>query len=530
MRSLHCFLIAACLGSCAVLSASSCTAELQDASGAPGKEQTLSLEQRVENALRFPVSAEFDEQPLVDAVAMFQELTGMEITIDARALDEVGLSVDHPVTCHFSPQKKLLSLESVLNHILYPIDLTWVVRHETLTITTPEEAENELEVRVFPVSDLIVVHDEKRGASYDYHSLIEVITSVIEPDSWDEVGGAGTITPAYGAFVVSQTRQTNDRIDELLAAIRQLKKSYQEASTFSASVIVEPERNATARAALRTRVSLDVIESPLSDVTLFLSETVKVPILLDTRSLDDVGMPSDTPVTSHLSNQTLTIALSRFLHSLDLTWRISDEAIIITTQESNETQLETRIYPVRDLIDGKAPEQIGTSFDDLVSVATSNVAPDTWDDVGGPGTIEILTRPETLIVSQTPDVHEKLDDLFIKLRVAHQEEQENSVIADQPFRPIVSRRVYHLATPKNGQPVSASRLVELIPRVLGEDGWKRSDQAQLEYVEGAIIVQHDQATHRRVQQLLNELGIVSHMAGGMGGGGLRGGGFFRVEQ
>ncbi len=250
MRSLHCFLVTVCLSSLVVLFASTCTAGFQDTSGEQSEEKTLSADQRIENALRFPVSAVFDEQPLADVVAMFQELTGMEITIDTRALDDVGVGVDCPVTCHFSPQKKLLSLESVLNHILNPIDLTWVVRHDTLTITTPEEAENELEVRVFPVSDLIVVNDTKRGVSYDYDSLIEVISSVIAPDSWDEVGGAGTITPVYGAFVISQTRQTNDRIGELLTAIRQLKKSDEEESTGPTNgIIVEPERNATARAA-----------------------------------------------------------------------------------------------------------------------------------------------------------------------------------------------------------------------------------------------------------------------------------------
>ncbi len=261
-----------------------------------------------------------------------------------------------------------------------------------------------------------------------------------------------------------------------------------------------------------------MIDAPLSDVTLFLSETVKVPILLDTRSLDDIGLPSDFPITSHLSNQALTVALTRFLHSLDLTWRISDEAIVVTTRDTSETHLETRIFPVRDLIDGKTEDQIGTSFDNLIRVFTSTIAPDTWDGVGGPGTIEVLARPEALVVSQTHDVHEKLDDLLIKLRVAHKAEQKNSVVAEQPYRPIVSRRIYHLATPKSGQPVSASRLVELIPRVLGEDGWKPCEDAQLEYVEGAIIVQHDQATHRRVQQLLHELGVSSHVAGNMGGG------------
>ncbi len=524
----------ACVGCVALLPASTCLAQEPDVPPKTAAE-TLSSEQRIQNALRFPVSAQFREQPLEEVVAVLENMADIDILIDTRALDDVGIGTDVPVSCDFGPQKKLLSLRSVLNHILGQFDLTWIVRHETLTITTPEEAENELWLSVFPVSDLIVVTDQEQRSRYDYQALIEVTRAVIAPHTWDEVGGAGTITPIFGALAISQTQQVNDEIGDLLAAIRQLKRNSQdqENQPVPSSIVVDAECNATARAALKTRVTLDLVESPLSDVALFVSDVCKVPILLDQRALDEIGVSSDAPVTARMNDVSLKMALTRTLYPLDLTWRISDEAVIITTLEVSENKLEKRIYPVFDLVGGEDQEPVDLGLDELIDVVVSNIAPESWDEVGGAGTVVPLTHPAALVISQTQDVHEQIDSwLFAKLRRARKHELENSPVAAQPYRPVSTRMVYHLTPPHDAPPVSAERLVTLIPKLLGKDGWQFRDQVLLEHLEGTLIVQHDQATQRRVQRLLSELGIswsgAETGAGGMGGGGM-GGGMFRVD-
>ena len=40
--------------------------------------------------------------------------------------------------------------------MLKELDLTYVIRDEVLKITTPEEAENELLTKVYPVADLVM--------------------------------------------------------------------------------------------------------------------------------------------------------------------------------------------------------------------------------------------------------------------------------------------------------------------------------------------------------------------------------------
>jgi general secretion pathway protein D len=64
------------------------------------------------------------------------------------------------------------------------------------------------------------------GAAYaDFDTLIELITSTIAPDSWDEVGGAGAIEqfPVNLSLVISQTQEVHEQIQDLLDQLRRLQ-------------------------------------------------------------------------------------------------------------------------------------------------------------------------------------------------------------------------------------------------------------------------------------------------------------------
>ena len=63
------------------------------------------------------------------------------------------------------------------------------------------------------------------AAAADFDSLIELITSTISPDSWDEVGGNGAIKE-FGtnlSLVISQTQEIHDQIADLLDQLRRLQ-------------------------------------------------------------------------------------------------------------------------------------------------------------------------------------------------------------------------------------------------------------------------------------------------------------------
>jgi general secretion pathway protein D len=75
----------------------------------------------------------------------------------------------------------------------------------------------------------------------------------------------------------------------------------------------------------------------------------------------------------------------------------------------------------------RSPQQLGftsgnlggaaqADFDTLIDLITSTIAPQTWDTVGGPGSIEGFPTNLSLVVSQTQDVHEQIADLLDQLR------------------------------------------------------------------------------------------------------------------
>lgn len=63
------------------------------------------------------------------------------------------------------------------------------------------------------------------GANADFDTLIDLITATIAPDTWDDVGGDGSIQgfPTNLSLVVNQTQEVHDQIADLLEQLRKLQ-------------------------------------------------------------------------------------------------------------------------------------------------------------------------------------------------------------------------------------------------------------------------------------------------------------------
>jgi len=63
------------------------------------------------------------------------------------------------------------------------------------------------------------------GTQADFDSIIELITTTIQPTTWDEVGGPGSIAPFETnlSLVVSQTQDVHEEIVDLLEQLRRLQ-------------------------------------------------------------------------------------------------------------------------------------------------------------------------------------------------------------------------------------------------------------------------------------------------------------------
>ena len=181
-----------------------------------------SAEKKILRALASPTQIDFIETPLQDVIDFLKDYHGIEIQIDAKALNDVGIDPTTSVTKNL----KGVPLRSALKLILRELDLTYVIQDDVLLITTPEEAETRLSTVVYPVGDLINFHDPKTGEIWggDYDSLIDLITSTVQPTTWDDVGGPGSISPfpTTSSIVLSQTQDVHEQIDALLTTLRRL--------------------------------------------------------------------------------------------------------------------------------------------------------------------------------------------------------------------------------------------------------------------------------------------------------------------
>lgn len=94
------------------------------------------------------------------------------------------------------------------------LDLDYVIANEVLLITSKEAARQKLDPRIYS-TDGLRIPEEK---------LIEIITSMVAPDTWEETGGTGNVTSLGGelqGLVIAQTDQVHDQIADLLEKLRQ---------------------------------------------------------------------------------------------------------------------------------------------------------------------------------------------------------------------------------------------------------------------------------------------------------------------
>lgn len=450
------------------------------------------------------------DTPLTDLVGMLEKQHGIEIQIDRKALEDAGVAPDTPVTISIQG----VTLGSILSHVLRQQGLTWAVSRGVLVITTPEEAEQSyLETRVYPVASLVAPTDRRPDASKNADALQDLIVTTVAPDSWDEVGGPGSIVYRDGAFVVSQTEEVHQQLAGLLAALNQARAEH------APRVIAPPAACAAAQRALQAidealarPIDIDVQDQPLADVAIKISRDRKIPVLLDIKALEDAGVAVDTPVTASLHGLPLRTALEFLLKQNDLTWTIRDEALVITTQEEAEQSgLQLQVFSVADLLHTATPGAEARSADQLIDAVVNTVAPDGWDEVGGPGSLSPEFGTRTLVCSQTPQTLAKVATLLEELARARAAEPLAAEWSDADDERM-ELKVYKLPSglqARDGKAVSvpvadAEAVSQMIMDLAAPDSWQ-SGRAYIRPLGDRIVVRHTRRVLRDVEQLLSQL-------------------------
>lgn len=511
-------------------------------------------ESPVEAALHEKVNWEFVEVPLSEVADKIKAEQKINVVFDTKALEEAGAGTDTPITFKLSG----VTLRSALRLVLAQLDLAFVGEGRVLTITTPEKANNFLTTKVYEVHDLV-----GESGNQDIEALIEVITTTLAPTTWDEVGGPGSIKAHRQSLVISQTQEVDEQIQQFLTALRKVKEAAPRRERAWAEDTMNVAAMEQIQQKLARRVTLNWTENPLADAMDAVQKEYLIPVQFDKKALEEAGAGTDTPVSLQVTDVALGNALKVCLQRLDLTYIIRDEVLLITTPEKANNFLQVAVYPVADLV-SQTNDEADADYEHLQEVITTTIAPTTWDEVGGPGSIKAFENAGSLVISQTQEVHEQLADLFAKLRAkqakpvagaagdSHQTESRDSERRDSEAGGLVVR-IYLLKSganapvvakgmagaggffqvegppnpqaappqpkaglpqpaactpspPEPGNPKLAAELALAIKEVVDPASWDVRGTT-IRPVAGNLVVRQTPAVHRKIADFLKKLGV-----------------------
>jgi hypothetical protein len=372
-------------------------------------------EARIEEALASKVDIAFKDATLDEVAAWVRKQHGIDVVVDREALKATG--VDHDAT--FSHALKRVSLEAGLELLLLTGQrISLAIIDDKLHFTSAEKADDALTRRKYPVRDLIVRKDEKSRESRDDEALIEFITAICNPTSWDAIGGAGSIEIAGDALDVQQSWEVHRTIRRQLAQLRAVIKC-QAAGDYTAVETDPPSPvEAEINRALDQKMDLAVGKMSLAKFAEHVAKVGCMNVVIDEKDLENAGLDaSKLEIAGVVKGQSLRRAMTKLLfEKYELHGIVTRDVLLICAIQSGCQWPRSSIYPIADLLPtGDAELDAVSALEDRI---TSTIAPTTWDAVGGSANIRYFDAWRIMLISQTSDEHKQISKHFDQLRKA----------------------------------------------------------------------------------------------------------------
>jgi hypothetical protein len=178
------------------------------------------------------------------------------------------------------------------------------------------------------------------------------------------------------------------------------------------------------RQALEETTVMEFVDTSISDVVEYLKDMHKVKhphfeMVLEVKTLNDLGITPETTITKSLKGITLRAALRLLLRDLGLTYVIRDDVLLITTPEN---ACYMKVYDVADLVAVKEGEQ-NAALDSLMGMVAKICPCPPPGQSSWPGWIGSLRSAgvAAIVVNQPEEFHDQIADLLAQLRaVRHQ--------------------------------------------------------------------------------------------------------------
>jgi hypothetical protein len=120
-------------------------------------------ERRISEALDQTVDFTIDPEPLKDAIDFIAQRYSIPIMLDAKTLEDASIDTSAEVKMPVTNIKLRNMLKLLLEQL--PTPLTYVIEDEVMKITTVEKANEKLQIRMYPVGDLVLGPDQLKMLS-----------------------------------------------------------------------------------------------------------------------------------------------------------------------------------------------------------------------------------------------------------------------------------------------------------------------------------------------------------------------------
>lgn len=178
---------------------------------------------------------------------------------------------------------------------------------------------------------------------------------------------------------------------------------------------------------LEEQVDFDFKSETLEGVLTKIGDMHGIQFEIDQRHLQEESIKTDVAeITFKRSGISLRSALNSILRRKDLAFFIKDEVIRVTSMTDALEHRPTRTYPVRDLVGNVHVDYELLSL--TIQQTLGGPPNDPWMEMDGEGgSISVLPATGSLVIRQTPKVHDEMLNLLRSLRKANAEATELKV-------------------------------------------------------------------------------------------------------
>jgi hypothetical protein len=171
------------------------------------------MERQIMKSLQSTITVEYEGEKFQDVLDHLRKLTGLPLSADRRALEEMGVSYETPINLRLTSSSR-----SVLKKMLGSLGLAYVIKDETVIITSQERASNMTVTKAYYIGDLAGVI----GFNMDpvtsqlamverVNNIINTITNKVDRGTWNvnnpDAPGSITFDPLTMSLIVKQSAE-----------------------------------------------------------------------------------------------------------------------------------------------------------------------------------------------------------------------------------------------------------------------------------------------------------------------------------